>query len=185
MEMPRRGLVVSIEKVRTSGAASSAQDAVLRYLDHLYRFALRLTGESSRAEDLTQETTVRALERQNAILLSPRAWLFRILYHTFVDQYRRDQQRGMPDEDTYGEAEVEGLVDTIPALVAIEDVRNAIGDLPEEFRAVVWLSDAEGFRLQEIAEILRCPLGTVASRLARARRQLRRLLAAYGPPEEK
>ncbi len=68
----------------------------------------------------------------------------------------------------------------MPALITAEDVRKAVNNLPEAFRAVVWLSDAERVRLREIAEILDCPLGTVASRLVRGRQELRRLLSSYG-----
>jgi RNA polymerase sigma-70 factor (ECF subfamily) len=87
--------------------------------------------------------------------------------------------------EAHVESELEGVVDPVPSLIALEDVRNAVESLPEGFRAVVWLSDAEQFPLREIAEILGCPLGTVASRLARGRQELRRLLSAYGPPGEK
>jgi len=73
------------------------------------------------------------------------------------------------------------LADPLPSLMTAEDVRKAVDNLPDAFRAVVWLSDAERVRLREIAEILDCPLGTVASRLARGRQELRRLLSAYGP----
>ena len=66
-----------------------------------------------------------------------------------------------------------------------DHVRSAVESLPEGFRAAVWLSDAEQFPLRDIAEILGCPLGTVASRLARGRQELRRLLSAYGPQGEK
>ncbi|MGH9398554.1 MAG: RNA polymerase sigma factor [Terriglobia bacterium] len=141
---------------------------------------------------LTQEAVLRALERQNTVVREPRAWLFRTLYHTFVDHYRKSvrEQKGKYGAFALGltgnEAEWEGTIkNPLPALIAIEDVRKAIERLPGEFRTVVWLSDAEEFRLQEIAEILECPLGTVASRLARGRRELRQLLAAYGPEQEK
>ncbi len=119
-------------------------------------------------------------------LRNPRAWLFQIVYHTFISQYRKDERRGRSYEDLRGdEPGPENLRDPLPALIASEDVREAVEKLPEEFRAVVWLSDAEQLRLREIAELLGCPLGTVASRLARGRQELRRLLSAYGPQGEK
>ena len=112
----------------------------------------------------------------------PQAWLFQIVYSTFISHCRKDERRETQDEDAWcDEAEPETLVDPLPSLMTAEDVRKAVDNLPEAFRAVVWLSDAERVRLREIAEILDCPLGTVASRLARGRQELRRLLSAYGP----
>ncbi len=179
--MRRRGAVVSIDKVR-KGQAASVRDAVLDHLDELYRFALRMTRHAERARDVVHESVLRALEHESTAVCNPRAWLFQIVYHTFISRYRRDEQRGGSYEDFRGdEPGPENLADPLPALIASEDVRKAVGNLPEEFRAVVWLSDAEQLRLREIAELLGCPLGTVASRLARGRQELRRLLSAYGP----
>ncbi len=136
------------------------EDVLRDNLDSLYRFALRLTRNAAEAEDLTQEAAARAWERQNGGVQNWRAWLFQTLY---------------PQQ----------LADLLPAVITTEDVRRAIEALPKELRAVVWLSDAEGLLLREIAEILECPIGTVASRLWRARLELRRSLSAYGPPREK
>lgn len=186
--MPRPELVVSMGKAREAGAVA-VRDAVLVYLDSLYRFALRLTGNAEQAKDLTQDAVLRAWKHRNKFVREPRAWLMQTLYHTFVSHHRRGawKETGfgeLCDQDDWGD-ETEGIAGPLPALIPIEDVRNAVESLPEEFRAVVWLSDAEEFRLREIAEILGCPLGTVASRLARGRRELRRLLSAYDPEQEK
>jgi RNA polymerase sigma-70 factor (ECF subfamily) len=183
MAMPRPGLVVSIGKARR-GQGALVREAIPAYLDELYRFALRLTRYADGAQDLVQECVLRALKAQNTVVRDPRTWLYQTLYHIFIDRNRRGACRETPDEDS-DQSELEGVVDPVPSLIALEDVRNAVESLPEGFRAVVWLSDAEQFPLREIAEILGCPLGTVASRLARGRQELRRLLSAYGPPGEK
>jgi RNA polymerase sigma-70 factor, ECF subfamily len=183
MAIPRPGLVVSIEKART-GQGAVVREAILAYLDELYRFALRLTRCADDAQELVQECVLRALKGQNTVVRDRRSWLFQTLYHTFVDRYRQGAYRETPDEDS-DQTKLESVMDPVPSLIALEDVRNAVESLPEGFRAVVWLSDGEQFPLREIAEILGCPLGTVASRLARARQELRRLLSAYGPQGEK
>ncbi len=183
--MPKYAAVVSIEKARSLGNACAGETA-LEHLDGLYRFALRLTRDPHLAEDLTQECIVRCLERGIETIRNPRAWLFQTLYHTFVSEYRRSSRRqtpfeGSPEAGRDPMAPLNALPDPIP----LEDVRRAIEILPQDLRTVVWLSDAEEFRLREIAEILAWPLGTVGSRLSRARQELRRLLAAYQPPPER
>ncbi len=180
--MTRRATVVSIDKGRAS-LADSIDEAVLAHLDGLYRFALRLTRDSALAEDLVQDSVVRALEQKDGVIRNPRAWLFQTLYHKFVDSYRRIHRM----EQRVSETDA-GLSDSVlltSDLVAVGDVRRAIETLPEELRIVVWLSDGEEFRLREIAEMLGWPLGTVASRLARGREEMRRSLVAYGAPREK
>ena len=178
--MPRRGAVVSIAGIgkREPGPV---RDAVPAHVDQLYRFALRLARNADRARDIVHESVLRALEHESMVR-DPQAWLFQIVYRTFISHRRKDKRPQTPHENSWlDEAELESGVDPLPALITAEDVRKAVDNLPEAFRAVVWLSDAERVRLTEIAEILDCPLGTVASRLARARQELRRLLSAYGP----
>jgi RNA polymerase sigma-70 factor (ECF subfamily) len=183
MAMPRPGLVVSIDQART-GRGVLVREAIPAYLDELYRFALRLTRYADGARELVQECVLGALKAQNTAVRDPRNWLFQTLYHIFVDRYRRGVCRETLNEDS-DQSALEKVVDPLPSLIALEDVRHAVESLPERFRAVVWLSDAEQFPLREIAEILGCPLGTVASRLARGRQELRRMLSAYGPRGEK
>ena len=181
--MRRRAVLVSIDRIQ-EGDSSSIRDAALAHLDELYRFAVRMTRHAEGARDIVQESVLRALEHERSAVGNPRAWLFQILYHTFITHHRRDEQRRNSDEGS-SRKQPEDVVDPLPTFIAIEDVRVAVEDLPEDFRTVVWLSDAEQFSLREIAEILGRPLGTVASRLARGRQELRRLLSAYGPPGEK
>ena len=178
--MPRRGAVVSIAGIgkREPG---SVRDAIPAHVDELYRFALRLTRHAEGARDIVHESLLRALEHESMVR-DPRAWLFQIVYRNFISHRRKDERRGSTDENPWRDkAEPESVVDPLPVLITAEDVRKAVDNLPEAFRAVVWLSDAERLRLIEIAEILDCPLGTVASRLARGRQELRRVLSAYGP----
>ncbi len=179
--MPSPGLAVSIKKARADRGAQ-LRKAILAYLDDLYRFALHLTRDAEHARELSQECVLKALKGQNTNIRDPRNWLFQTLYHTFVDHYRRGVRRATHNEETSDEEiEAGSIVDPLPSVIVMEDVRNSVENLPEPFRAVVWLSDAEEVLLREIGVILGCPLGTVASRLARGRQELRRLLSAYGP----
>ena len=178
--MPRRGAVISIARVRKR-EPGPVRDAVPAHVDQLYRFALRLARNADRARDIVHESVLRALKHES-VVRDPQAWLFQIVYRTFISHCRRDERSETTDEISWrDEVELESGVDPLPALITAEDVGKAVDNLPEAFRAVVWLSDAERVRLREIAEILDCPLGTVASRLARGRQELRRLLSAYGP----
>jgi RNA polymerase sigma-70 factor, ECF subfamily len=183
--MPRRGAVVSIAGMGEQLRTSVLEDIPI-HLDDLYRFALRLTHRADHAQDIVHQSVLRALEHKSIAIRDPRAWLFRILYRTFISHHRRDERRRVWEEDAWNyKGEIESPIDPLPLLITAEDVRAAVGSLPEQLRVVVWLSDAERFHLREIAEILGCPLGTVASRLVRGRQELRRLLSAYGPQGEK
>jgi RNA polymerase sigma-70 factor, ECF subfamily len=183
--MPGPGLIVGIRK-DWKGNGALVREAILTNLDDLYRFALHLTRDAEHANELVQECALRALKAQNTVFRDPRSWLFQTLYHTFVDHYRKRGSRGTYEEDLSGEeTETESIADLLPSVIAREDVQNAVEKLPLAFRAVVWLSDAEDVPLREIAEILGCPLGTVASRLTRGRQELRRLLSIYARRGEK
>ena len=174
----------------------------LTYLDPLYRTALRLSRNPQDAEDLVQETYLnafRALDRfEEGTNL--RAWLFRILNNAFISQYRRRKRRPSDSLDEFSDFYlydhlVEGGVAPAPenpeqevlSRIGDEAVLRALEELPVEFRQVELLADVEGFSYREIAEVLGIPIGTVMSRLYRARRRLQRLLwreaeqAGYGP----
>ncbi len=169
--------------VRPSHSAS-VPDAILTNLDALYRFGCRLTKDADRAQDLVQETALRALQRESTIVRDSRAWLFQTLYHTFISDYRRLSREAMNVHLSEEELDLENLSCPLSDVVVMEDVKRAMEALPQELGSVVWLSDAEGFRLREIAQILGWPVGTVGSRLWRARQELRILLSVYRPPEE-
>lgn len=163
----------------------------LPLIDQLYGAAVRLTRNRQDAEDLVQETYVKAYAAfyQYAPGTNVRAWLYRILNNTFISNYRKRQRRprqaaaGRAEDwqefraqanPTMGSAEMQAL-ENLPN----EEIRQAMDSLPAERRAAVYLADVEGFSYQEIAQIMDSPIGTVMSRLYRGRRQLRVQLREY------
>lgn len=157
----------------------------LALAEPLYDFARYLTKSSAETDDLLQETFVRALAAYDRFEpgSNMKAWLFRILRNTFLDQRRRDKKQGrpttlaeeLPNDDALLRDDVE--IDFLKNVVA-EDIERALMDLPEESRLVVLL-DFEGFDEEEIADLAGCARGTVKSRLSRARARLRAALAEY------
>jgi RNA polymerase sigma-70 factor, ECF subfamily len=156
------------------------------YLDGLYGYAMVLSKNSAEAEDLVQETCLRALRAIEGLRAksSVKSWLFTILRNIWLNQLR--QRRTAPDLvelDAYESGNYEpadltqdphnGFVDR----VAREQVRVAIQQLPLEFREIIMLREYEELSYQDIAALLGCPIGTVMSRLARARSRLRELLS--------
>jgi RNA polymerase sigma-70 factor (ECF subfamily) len=170
-------------------------EQAMPYMDSLYSAALRLTRNPSDAEDLVQETYLRAYRgfagfEQGTNL---RAWLYRILTNTFINSYRSKKRR--PDESELDEVEDLYLYRRLGGLEAAtagrsaedelldwfteSEVKDAVEALPEQFRMAVLLADVEGFSYKEIADILDVPIGTVMSRLHRGRKALQRRLYEF------
>ena len=176
-----------------SARADRFEQAALPFLDQLYAGALRMTRNPADAEDLVQETYLKAFAAFDSFAegTNMRAWLYRILTNTFITGYRKRQRQpwlSSTDDLTDSQLhEAEGHTssglrsaeaEALERLVD-EDVIEAMTSLPEDFRMAVYLADVEGFSYKEIAEIMDCPVGTVMSRLHRGRRLLRDLLADY------
>jgi len=172
-------------------AARFERDA-LEYLDHLYSAALRLTQNKADAEDVVQETYAKAFAAFHQFQpgTNLKAWLFRIMTNAFISGYRKTQHQpqvvGEDVEDWQlaqaAEHQSTGLLSAeMEALEAMPDgaVVKALQSLQPEFCEVVLLADVEGFSYKEIAEIMGTPVGTVMSRLNRARTILRLKLADY------
>jgi RNA polymerase sigma-70 factor (ECF subfamily) len=167
-----------------SEPSTEFRQQALAHLDTLYNFALRLTKRPPDADDLVQETYLRAFRFAHRFEPGThlRAWLFQILRNTFLTFYRREtHQPVLLDSDAEdGAAEpAAGDAGADPAVVTALDLERALGELPEEFRSVLLLADLEGLALQEIGHVMDIPVGTVKSRLFRARRMVRRRLADY------
>ena len=162
----------------------------LEHLDALYAVSCRLTKAPLDAEDLVQDTLVKAMRARDQYEpgTNLKAWLFKILHNTFINKYRRGGLERVvlegPDADPLADgwvsaASMRALRD--PETQALrplvqEEIHKALDELPEEFRLAVVLSDVEELSYREIAEVMGCPVGTVMSRLHRGRRLLQKRL---------
>ena len=166
-------------------ADSDFQRQALAHLDALYNFAIYLTRSPAEAEDLVQETYLRAFRFSHRFQPGThlRAWLFQILRNTFLTFYRLRERElplaedGVPDWDApmFHEAPAEDP----SVLEAHTDLERAMRRLPDEFRTVLLLAEVEGLPLEEVAQIMACPVGTVKSRIFRAKERLRVILRDY------
>ncbi|MFM8268397.1 MAG: sigma-70 family RNA polymerase sigma factor [Ilumatobacteraceae bacterium] len=168
-------------------------DLAMGHAPQLYRAALRLTHNPSDAEDLVQETFLRAYRSFGTFEAGTnlRAWLFRILTNLYINSYRarqrRPQETDVDDIDDLllyrrvatADLSARSAEDTLFDLFTDDEVKQALEDLPESFRLPVLLADVEGFSYREIAEILDIPIGTVMSRLHRGRKSMQRALVTY------
>jgi RNA polymerase sigma-70 factor, ECF subfamily len=175
--------------------AEDFEAGVLSQLDSLYRTALRLTNNPQDAEDLVQETMLKAFRFADTYQRGTnlRAWLFRILNTSAINRYRKQathpQTTPLPEgeefylynriRDISGQELSEAAEDEVLSKYLDEDVYKAIHNLPMNFRMPLLLADIEGMSYKEIAQALQIPIGTVMSRISRARRQLQQSLWQY------
>jgi RNA polymerase sigma-70 factor, ECF subfamily len=162
------------------------EQAALEHIDALYGYALTLTRDGTEAEDLVQETYMRAASAGNqpGVDSNLKGWLFVIMRNAWLNQLRHINSGPRFVDLETSEPAVETLEN--PHVIYLrklerEQVRDAIARLPDAYREIVVLRDIEGFTYQEIATVLDCPAGTVMSRLGRARGKLRKLLATWQP----
>ena len=171
-------------------------DLAMEFMPSLYSAALRMTRSPADAEDLVQETYLKAYRAFESFQegTNLKAWLYRILTNTFINSYRAKKRR--PDESELDEVEDLYLYRRLGGLEAAQasrsaedelmdwftddEVKVALEGLPENFRLAVLLADVEGFSYKEIAEILDIPIGTVMSRLHRGRKALQKALVDLG-----
>ena len=171
-------------------------EQAMPFMDQLYSHALRMTRNPADAEDLVQETYLKAYRGFGGFQegTNLRAWLFRILTNAYINTYRKKQRR--PDETDLGDVEdmfmyrrLGGAESAVLGRSAEEElfehltegeIKDAIEALPEQYRDAVLLADVDGFAYKEIAEILDVPIGTVMSRLHRGRKRLQQQLYEFG-----
>lgn len=167
------------------------EEEFLPQIDALYTFAYHLTYNEEDANDLVQETYLKAyrfidkyIEGTNA-----KAWLFKILKNVFINQYRRKSKQPTKvdfedivtyqDEEDTNFSSYQDLREEMFQDMMGDEVTNAINSLPVDFRVVILLCDIEGFTYEEISKIIDIPIGTVRSRLHRARNMLKEKLKEY------
>jgi RNA polymerase sigma-70 factor (ECF subfamily) len=178
--------------VRAVADPATFVDQAMPFMDSLYTAALRMTRNAADAEDLVQETYLKAYRAFDRFEegTNLKAWLYRILTNTFINSYRARKRR--PDEQDLDDVEDFYLYRRLGGLEAAAigrsaeddvldwltdaEVKAALESLPEQFRMAVLLADVEGFSYKEIADILEIPIGTVMSRLHRGRRGLQKRL---------
>jgi RNA polymerase sigma-70 factor (ECF subfamily) len=161
-------------------------------MNQLYAAAMRYTKNPEDAQDLVQDTYIKAYNsfHQFEPGTNLKAWLYRVLTTTFINNYRKDQRRPqtsdseledwqLAEASSHTSDQGKSTEDVVLENLPDSDIKNALAQIPEEFRMVVYLADVEGFSYKEIAEIVGVPTGTVMSRLHRGRKQLREKLTDY------
>lgn len=179
----------------TKSKKAAFREEALPHIDALYGVALRLIKNERDAEDLVQDTYLKAFNHFDKYKRGTncKAWLFKILTNTFINRYRKKQKEKTflveDDERTLYERHAarpalpldRGFDDEAHLFHTVfgDEVREALETVPTDFRLVVLLADLHDFSYKEIAEIMDCPIGTVMSRLYRGRRLLQKHLVEY------
>ena len=188
------GELVRVDREKESAAERTKRferDA-LQYMNQLYAAAMRYTKNPEDAQDLVQDTYIKAYNsfHQFEPGTNLKAWLYRVLTTTFINTYRKDQRRPQTSDSELEDWQIaeasshtsdqgKSTEDVVLENLPDSDIKNALAEIPEEFRMAVYLADVEGFSYKEIAEIVGVPAGTVMSRLHRGRKQLREKLTEY------
>ena len=188
------GELVRVDREKESAAERKKRferDA-LQYMNQLYAAALRYTRNPEDAQDLVQDTYAKAYTsfHQFEPGTNLKAWLYRVLTTTFINTYRKDQRRPQTSDSEMEDWQIaeaashtsdqgKSTEDVVLENLPDSDIKQALAEIPEEFRMAVYLADVEGFSYKEIAEIVGAPSGTVMSRLHRGRKQLREKLTDY------
>lgn len=188
------GALVRVDREKESAAERTKRferDA-LQYMNQLYAAAMRYTKNPEDAQDLVQDAYAKAYTsfHQFEPGTNLKAWLYRVLTTTFINNYRKDQRRPqssdseledwqLAEASSHTSDQGKSTEDVVLENLPDSDIKNALAQIPEEFRMVVYYADVEGFSYKEIAEIVGVPTGTVMSRLHRGRKQLREKLTDY------
>ena len=167
----------------------------MQYAPQLFSTALRMTRSRSDAEDLVQETYIKGWRSFHTFQegTNLRAWLFRIMTNTYINKYNAQKRKGTEVElddveelflykrlGSIDQSQLSSSAeDQMLELFTDDEVKNALEELPEDFRVPVLLSDVDGFSYKEISEMLEIPIGTVMSRLHRGRKAMQKMLYEY------
>ncbi len=180
-------VILAEHRRNASEPPSGPLEGVSLHLDSLYRTARLLTRNEDAAEDLVQETAIRAWRGWTSLrsFTSLKPWLLQILHRTFLNTVRAEERR-----PPFLDIQIDELLshpvlsiendETAPGAPFSDDIFVALESLPSTFREALWLVDVEELKLSEVAEVMGVPVGTVASRVHRARRLLRELLRSRG-----
>jgi RNA polymerase sigma-70 factor (ECF subfamily) len=167
----------------------------MQYAPQLFSTALRMTRNRSDAEDLVQETYIKGWRSFHTFQegTNLRAWLFRIMTNTYINKYNAQKRKGAEVElddveelflykrlGSIDQSQLSSSAeDQMLELFTDDEVKNALEELPDDFRIPVLLSDVDGFSYKEISEMLEIPIGTVMSRLHRGRKAMQKMLYEY------